>query len=501
MLLPQTAELRKTMNLKTMMQLGKHSVEVFCWGLLGISLWEEQAEYIKNSNAMFNVLSAGRRWGKTTGAAVKALFNGFYRRRPRYAGNGQGLVLKDYRILVGSRTQAQANKILDEARKMVQDKDSLLQKFYVKVDKSQNFPILILKSANGQTFEIHSRSFRDVDNLQGFNYDLVIVDEAVRIPRLGTDVFTTIMPFIGDTAGTIDFISSPSLMLGDFYSFHQRGVEGSRKYNPEWKSFFGDSRNNPNNDPTTFSKFANQYPTQQIANIFLGGQFPQVGLGLFSVNDVVEMFTKDSFDNGMVFEGDLQPFVYDDWTGDPSNVVHCADIAKKKDWTVIFSIDTTGSRNRVIGFQRFNGQDYPVISEKILSQRAKFGGGRVAIDSTGVGEAVADQLDVTLGEGYVERVYIGSNKQDMLVNLQKHVQTHSLEMPDIPCLEEEMIAYMLPDNNLITDCVMALAVGCWVIEHGPEITRKKGKIGSTLTDAAVEVMSGLKVKKKERRYV
>lgn len=506
MLLTQTAMIRKSMNKRQVLLAGRENPQAFALGLLNISLWKEQIDYINNSVGMFNVLSAGRRWGKTTGGAVKGLWYGFYRRRPRFHGDPtkRGLMFKEYKILVGSRTQAQANKIMKEAQKLVQDKDSLLHDYYVRLDNSQNFPILMVRSANGEVFEIHARSFRDVDNLQGFNYDLVIVDEAVRVPKLATDVFTTIMPMIGDTAGMIDFVSSPTLMLGDFYQFHLRADPDSKRFSPDWTSTYGDSRNNPYNDATTFLKLAAQYPTKEIADIFLGGRFPTIGLGMFNVTDVVEMFTKDQFDSGLVLDGDYQPFTYDKWSGSPQGLLHCADIAKKKDFTVVYTLDlnhySTSGKIPIIGFQRFHGLNYPDITTKILMQQDHFGGGRISLDATGVGESVADGIDAKLGENFCERIYFGSNKEDILINLQKYIQAYTFQGPEIPCLEEELISYTLPDTNLMTDCVMALAVGAWSAEHGPEIGQGHIKRGKTLSSGDVEILSRMSGARQKRSW-
>ncbi len=479
--------LRKEFSREQLIQMGRQDVDVFAAGLLGVELWQNdplvdtsdsisQLDFVRSSVQPQNVWSAGRRTGKTTAAAVKSVNYGYYRHRPRFSGNPNkmGLRFNEYTILVGSRTQAQANKIKDEAKNLLTRKESLLQGYVIKEDKAEGFPILRVKCAyTGKQFQIHSRSFRDPDNLQGFNYDLVIVDEAVRIPRLLNLVYPTIAPFTFDTMGIIDFISSPTRAKGDFYMMYQMGVEGSRFHDKDWDSYRTDSRFNSFLTEKTRAEMARKYPNLAIADVYLGGKFPEEGEEMFSVQDIVEIFIKEKFDSGIVLEGDEQPFTYDQWSGDPRNLVHCADIAKKKDFTVIYSLDISqyhiNNKIPIIGFQRFRGINYPEITNRIIRQREHFNGGRIAIDSTGVGESVADGIDAMLGDKFCERVYIGSNKEDMLINLQKFIQGHVFAGPDIPPMEEEFIGYTLPDTNLVTDCVMALAVGAWVIEEGGDI--------------------------------
>jgi hypothetical protein len=142
-----------------------------------------------------------------------------------------------------------------------------------------------------------------------------------------------------------------------------------------------------------------------------------------------------------------------------SRYVHFWDLADKQDWTVGITIDATyGDRMTVVEFERFNRMGWKYVYERIRDRHQRYKTpsrtGKTYIDSTGVGDAVLDELKDIRAEGMK---FTATSKPEMLAGLQSALSTRQLHYPMIPVMYDELRYYERDDKALVQDCVCALA--------------------------------------------
>lgn len=136
------------------------------------------------------------------------------------------------------------------------------------------------------------------------------------------------------------------------------------------------------------------------------------------------------------------------------------DLARKVDYTVVIGLDKSGS---VCRFERWHGARWESTIERILGI---IGDVPTLVDSTGVGDAVAERLQDARPtvEGFV---FTGSSKPTLVEGLIVSVQRGELTVPDGPIIEEmEQFEYVTRGSRVTyeaaegfhDDCVCSLAL-------------------------------------------
>ena len=138
------------------------------------------------------------------------------------------------------------------------------------------------------------------------------------------------------------------------------------------------------------------------------------------------------------------------------------DLARKKDYTVGITLETTKLPARVVAFERFRGKPWPLVGERI-EQKSKSFSGNTRIDSTGVGDPVEQFLNVPV-EGFI---FTPRSKLNLIQNLVLAMEQGQIVFPNIPQLVEELREYRWVDKSLTTDCVMALALAASGVSSPP----------------------------------
>lgn len=142
------------------------------------------------------------------------------------------------------------------------------------------------------------------------------------------------------------------------------------------------------------------------------------------------------------------------------------DLAKLNDWTVLTPIDL--HTWHVGEPERFNQVDYNLIEARIEAAYRRLNESQISLDSTGVGEPVADHLEQ---KGIpVERfVFTEQSKMQLLQNLAIMLEQNKIKLPNYEPLLNELSAmrYELGGVNenklkmispIADDCVMSLAL-------------------------------------------
>lgn len=142
----------------------------------------------------------------------------------------------------------------------------------------------------------------------------------------------------------------------------------------------------------------------------------------------------------------------------PRRYVKAWDIGRHQDAAVGIVLDVTENVHDVVGYYRLRGVPYPELQWKIEQVHAEYPG-PTAIEKNGPGEAVMENLKLPQ-EQLIGYQTSGSSKPRMIANLQVVLQNEQLKWNPEQCpqLNSEMQGYMIPDDAVIQDSVMALAI-------------------------------------------
>lgn len=129
-------------------------------------------------------------------------------------------------------------------------------------------------------------------------------------------------------------------------------------------------------------------------------------------------------------------------------------------------------RWEVVDYTEFQGTDYATQGAAIRSLHERFNNATLAIEETGVGAGVIDNLDVR--EDHIVRMQTTmSSKAKRLGRLEVAIRTHSLvyEPEDFPELHTAMLGATWSDHT--PDAVMALSMALAAAEEGRAVAAKK----------------------------
>lgn len=152
------------------------------------------------------------------------------------------------------------------------------------------------------------------------------------------------------------------------------------------------------------------------------------------------------------------------------------DLARRADFTVLIGMDRDGA---VTYFDRFKDIDWPIQKEKIAKTWAKLGKPATIMDATGVGDPVVQ--DLQLGGMMIEPfLFTGKSKVQLVERLAMACDAAEIRLPDEPVLLNELQAfdmtrmpsgymrYAAPEGGY-DDCVMALALAYWGVARYADI--------------------------------
>ena len=272
-----------------------------------------------------------------------------------------------------------------------------------------------------------------LDNLRGRKFHLVVIDEASFIPNLEDGWLNSIRPTLTDYKGKALFLSTPK-GKNYFYSLFMKGGE-------DWQSFKFTTYDNPYIDKSEIDDARRQLPEAVFEQEYMANPMENAAnpFGSNKINECIKPLSN------------LQPSYYG------------IDLAKSFDWTVIVGLDINGA---VCYFNRFQ-KDWKQTKETILTiDRSK----PVMIDSTGVGDAITEDLQKSFSNmnGFK---YTASSKQQLMELLASTIHNNEVSFPfghikdELDIFEYQYTAtgvrYNAP-QGYHDDCVnaLALAVKC-----------------------------------------
>ncbi len=296
----------------------------------------------------FQVVCAGRRWGKTKIAVKKAL------RECRKDNRIVWWVAPTYKVV--ARAYREAVKQIPPG-------------VLIKTPPPPTaFGRLIIEFKSGSRLEFYSAENPDAMVGEGVNY--VVIDEAATINE---NVFTQIIrPTLMDTKGSALLISTPR----GFNWFRDLWVRGQDPEFPDYASW---------HFPTSASPYIDEAEIEEAQRTLPAAVYEQEILAEFvSAAGAVFRFGEKAF-QGMHEPGD--------------HVTMGVDLAKHHDFTVLTAVDTA-SRLPVF-HDRFNAVNWPTqrqrIRQAVADIQAKGAEVTMVVDSTGLGDVIYDDLEA---EGY-----------------------------------------------------------------------------------------------------
>jgi len=269
-------------------------------------------------------------------------------------------------------------------------------------------------------------------------YKRIIIDEAAFAKDLWKRWTESIRATLSDLKGDAWFLSTPK-GKNDFHKLYMRGVSQE----PNWNSWQMSTYMNPFIDPLEIDDAKKDLP--ELA---------------FSQEYMAEFNDNSANPFGIAY--------IDQCTYPLSNlpaVSYGIDLAKSHDWSVIIGIDKNGS---VCYFDRWQS-DWRTTRAKILELPR----GYIAIDSTGVGDPIGE--DIQRARGDVEAFkFTSTSKQQIMEGLAVAIQTRTITFP-LGLITEELknfeyqysrtgVKYSAP-TGLHDDTVCALALA-WKVYQG-----------------------------------
>jgi phage FluMu gp28-like protein len=269
-----------------------------------------------------------------------------------------------------------------------------------------------------------------LDTMRGLKFHKVIIDEASYISNLEDGWNNSIRPTLTDYKGGAIFISTPR-GKNFFYSLFLKSGE------KEWQSFKFTTYDNPHIDPTEIDAARIQLPEAVFEQEYMANP-KENAANPFGFSHIANCIKPLS----------TLPTAY-----------YGIDLAKSVDYTVIVGMDANGC---VSYFDRFQ-KDWKQTKETILSLNRRI---PVIIDSTGVGDAITEDLqkDFNSMTGFK---YTSSSKQQLMEGLAAAIQKNEIGIPDNEIRTElEIFEYLYTATGVRynapqgfhDDCVNALAL-------------------------------------------
>lgn len=306
--------------------------------------------------------------------------------------------------------------------------DNIVSKLPVGEYESNKSDLLIVFPGGGS---IRFFTGEKLDAMRGLKFHLVIIDEASYIPNLQEGWQNSIRPTLTDYKGKAIFLSTPK-GRNFFYSLYMKTDE------PEWESFKFTTYDNPYIDKDEIDAARAQLPHSVFEQEYMANPMENAAnpFGSEHINKCTKPISTK------------QPRYWG------------IDLAKSVDWTVIIGFDEDGNTCHLQRFQK----DWLQTKETIIATIPK--SDPVVIDSTGVGDAIVEDLQKHFNAMYGFK-YTSVSKQQLMESLASSIHKGEISFPEGPIKDElDIFEYIFSSTGVKysapagfhDDCVNALAL-------------------------------------------
>lgn len=443
--------------------------------VFGTPLHQGQKRYCSKAQAEVNFLLPGNSYGKTELIVRSIIYKAWFKDGPYRPTNFQEWLSQEYKGLVCSYNYPIAKESFDRLEHYLRSREEL-KALVKKVLRSDPVSVELNNGAVIDWGSLHD----DGKLVEAARRRFIYVDEAGHIPDLADTFDNILFPRTMGVGGQVHLFGTPKAWSDPYLlEIFEKGKDGK---DPFYYSQPGDvfenefwpepERQRVLNNPRYVKGWTpegNPICTP-IGRQVVYGAFVVVGGYFFSRPHVARIFTGDyevewSDDNTFYAkpqDGHLYMAAFD----------LAGNRRRKKrrqgsDATVGFIIDYTERPWKIAGYIYIEAgsmdwqQKYEVMAKVFHDYPMPY----LLIDATGQIDSVQEALQTRGVE--VEGVHFGgsaSKKYDMLRNLQLCTELEwggtkgVLRSPMIPKLKHELDHYLLPDEDIEQDCVMALAM-------------------------------------------
>ena len=357
---------------------------------------------VLNSKARFRVMMAGRRFGKSLISQDISIDRGINKENVAY-------ITPTYQL----------GKIFFT---------EILKSLPIEIYKKNEADLVINFITGGS---IRFFTGERLDALRGLKFHLVIIDEASYIPNLQEGWNNSIRPTLTDYKGRAIFLSTPK-GKNFFYSLYMKSDE------PDWESFKFTTYDNPHIDATEIDAAKIQLPHSVFEQEYMANPMENAAnpFGSEHINKCTKELSR-------------QPTDY-----------YGIDLAKSVDWTVIIGMDRQGNTTEAHRFQK----DWLQTKQSIIEICHK--NKPIVIDSTGVGDAIVEDLQKHFNSMHGFK-YTATSKQQLMESLASSIHKGEISFPHGVVKDElEIFEYVFTSTGVKysapqgfhDDCVNALAL-------------------------------------------
>lgn len=287
---------------------------------------------------------------------------------------------------------------------------------------------LEIRLANGSFIKfLHGRDAEVT--VEGEAVDRFVIDESGKITRqVWYSLFTTITQ-----TGGIGIITGTPRGFNWYWDVYKKAKSGD--------PFFCHTTLQ-----TIKSPYVKKEAVERAKRLLPKALFEQYYLSIFTSSGSVFGSLSDLWDEDLeVPEGKTRFWIHPNVAERSDEVYHGVDLAKKRDYTVFFSVNTRG---KMVGYCRFKNISYPMQAKRLENYLKKYFHSTedniVRFDCTGVGEAVGDIIyELDIDASITPVTFTNKSKADMVTRLTLAVEQKWLRCPRIEIFEHEMASYEL----------------------------------------------------------
>lgn len=299
-------------------------------------------------------------------------------------------------------------------------------------------------------FYMDFRSVDNPENIEGFGYDYMILNEAGIILKDKYLWSNAIMPMMWDSDCQVFIGGTPKGGGGVFEELYNRGLDPNQ---PGFASFYVTSFDNPYIPAETIREDMKSMPQRVIEQEIYGGFLDNSGVVFRSFDDICVLQPREAEADHLYVIG--------------------ADLAKLEDFTVLTVYDRVD--NHQVYQVRFNHLEWPFIRSKIKETSDKFNNALVILDSTGVGEPTYDDLS-RMGVPIEPFKFTNTSKKEIIEKLANWIELKNLKMLQLDETINELTiftydfsektdrVYYGAPPGFHDDIVISHALACWSLQ-------------------------------------
>ncbi len=306
------------------------------------------------------------------------------------------------------------------------------------------FPLIVPENAEPYTPYVDFGSAEKPENLEGFQYERILLNEAGLSLKRPSLWLNTILPMTKGPTNQTRIVGTPK-GRNQFWDLFLCGIQ----HIPGYESFSFTAYDSPYWDPKELDAIKSTVPLN-VWNQEYMAMFLENNAGVFrNIRSCIKTIA--------MLQAGISGHKY----------AIGIDLAKHTDFTVIVVVDV--QTNELVYFDRFNQIDWVFQKQKIIDVWQRFNQAQTMIDSTGIGDPIFDDLYRVMNDKLHGYKITNATKKELIEGLSLAVQGTQLYYPSIEMLISELesyeyeisrsgnVTYSAPEG-LHDDCVIALAL-------------------------------------------